>query len=195
MSLHTRVLFASLLLSSACAAAPTTAEAPQCPEGPSIAVADPVTTPPVSVVPEETELVSVRLFVVTEGKGEAALPQAIATSDTCTRNGCDLLLAPMMLGRDRQPLELELGSTDGDHYFSLNARPTVQGEHIQLTLDADFFATTDEHPARKRRFEFQGALEPGVLTHVGTFHAFDHRGHDVGPEVFAMVERATSSAD
>lgn len=179
------------LVLAACAGSSMTAEAPVCEPQATITVADPAPGTPLTITPEESELVSVRLFIISPGGGSDELPAPIETSPICKASGCDVVLAPALLGRNRSKLRFEQGSQNGEHFFSLEAFPTLAGEHVQLSMNASFFSDDGTLPPRRRSFEFKGTLEPGTLTHVGTFHGFDHRGHDVGPQVFAMAEPAS----
>ncbi len=179
----------------ACAASPKTASPPQCDEPePTIVVANPAIRPPTVSVPEEPQLVSMRLFVVAaSGDGvDEALPEAIRSSPTCSSGGCTLLLSPMLLGRSRGQMELEVGDGADQNLFSLEARPRLSKDHIELEMHAQFAVEDEGNRSPAQRLRFEGLLEPGQITHVGTFHAEDHRGHTVGPQVFIMVESASS---
>ncbi len=163
-------------------------EAPKCEPEPMIAVSDP--EPPQSFVsiPADTELVSLRLFVVAQGDQptDASLPAPIRESDLCSGTGCSLLLSPMLLGRNRNDLELEVGDGKTSDVFAMKANPRVIEDHVELRLEARFMMSGEPIG---QRFAFAGTLEPGQITHVGTFYSDDHRGRTVGPQVFAVVER------
>jgi len=190
--LPSRILLLPLLCSLACASSPKVAEVPQCDEPhDAISVADTATPSVLEVVPSTPEMVTLRLFVVDPGKPEGELPEPVQEADVCKAQGCSLLLAPMLLGRNRAPMELEVGTGKDANLFSMEAKPTLYGEHVQLELNARMFVDGDEERSFAQHFEFSGSLKTGQLTHVGTFHANDHNGHVVGPQVFAMVEDST----
>ena len=184
-----------LALILGCATKPVpSAAAPQCEAEPVITVNDP--EPPESMVsiPVDTELVSLRLFVVSQGEGasDEDLPAPIRASGLCEADGCHLLLSPTLLGRNRRELALDVGNTKSDHVFKMKAHPSVVGEHVELQLEAQFHVSGDPIG---QRFAFAGTLEPGQITHVGTFYADGRSGHTVGPQVFAVVERASSDPE
>ena len=111
----------------------------------------------------------------------------------CTVDGCSLLLSPKLLGRNRGDMALEVGAANNEGFFALEASPYIVEDHVQLKLEAQFLAAGQTHPPTQR-FNFEGTLEPGKITHVGTFHANGRDGHVVGPQVFAVVERAAGEA-
>lgn len=177
----------------ACAASPKSVDPPECEEPEStIVVADPATQTPSNTFPLEPELVSMRLFVVSaSGEGiDEALPESIRSSPTCASDGCTLLLSPMLLGRSRGKMEFEVGTGRDQKLFSLEARPRLSKDHVELELDARFAVEPGDNRPPAQQLKFEGLLEPGQITHLGTFHAEDRRGHTVGPQVFVMVERA-----
>ncbi len=180
----------------ACASGPMTTAAPQCDDPEStVVVSDSALPTPALVVPDEPELVAMRLFVVSASGDQVdeQLPDAIRSSPTCEAGGCTLLLSPMLLGRSRGEMELEVGDDKDHHLFSLEARPRLSKDHVELQLEARFAVEGEAERVPAHRLTFEGLLEPGQLTHVGTFHAEDRHGHTVGPQVFIMVERATPS--
>ena len=187
---------APLAFGLACATSPKTASPPQCDEPqPTIAVANPTVSAPTVTIPQEAELISVRLFVVsaTGDTIDEGLPEPIRSSPTCASGVCTLLLSPMLLGRSRGEMELEVGTDNDQNLFSLEARPRLSKDHVELELQAQFALEDEGNRSPPHRLRFEGLLEPGQITHVGTFHAEDHRGHSVGPQVFIMVERATAA--
>ena len=183
-----------LAVGLACAANPKNVEPPQCDEPePTLVVANPAIRAPSVTLPDEPQLVSMRLFVVAaSGDGvDEGLPEAIRSSPTCSSEGCTLLLAPMLLGRSRGQMKLEVGTGSDQNLFPLDARPRLSKEHVELELQARLAVEGEDERSPAHRLEFEGLLEPGQITHVGTFHSEDHRGHTVGPQVFIMVDRAT----
>ncbi len=196
LSRRTVPLLAPLLLTLACAAQPApVSQAPACEEEePAIAVRDPVSPESVLVVPHKDELLTLRVFVVSPGDDiDAALPEPIRESQVCKSAGCSLLLSPKLLGRNRRDMALEVGAANNEGYFALEASPSIVEDHVELKLEAQFLAAGQTHPPTQH-FNFEGTLAPGQITHVGTFHANSRDGHVVGPQVFAVVERATPEA-
>ena len=169
-------------------------EAPNCEPEPVIVVNDP--EPPRSFVsiPVDTELVSLRLFVVSQGDGptDESLPPHVRESDLCRMTGCSLLLSPMLLGRNRSTFELEVGNGKTSDVLAMKATPRVVEDHIDLRLEARFMVGDDQIG---QRFAFAGTLEPGEITHVGTFYSDVRRERTVGPQVFAVVDRAVREAE
>ena len=194
--LHTSACALPLVFGLACATTtPQLAAAPECSESePTIVVSDSTAQAPVTIVPDDNELLSMRLFVVSaSGEGiDQGLPESIRSSPTCTSGGCTLLLSPMLLGRSRGRMEIEVGTGEEQKLFSLEAKPRLTKQHVELELQAQFAVKADDSRPPAQRLKFEGLLEPGEITHVGTFHAEDHRGPTVGPQVFVMVERAAS---
>jgi len=179
--------FAPLFLSLACAGQdPSPVEPPE-PQA-TIVVQDPIATESVPVLANEDELVTVRLFVVSrvEEPTGSELPEEIQRSSFC-EDACDLLLSPMFLGRNHADMALEVGPDD--RLFSLEAKPRILAEGIELELEAQFMV--EGEGVGTQRFSFEGTLPTGEIVHVGTFHATDHRGHVLGPQVFAVVDRTT----
>lgn len=179
----------------ACASSPKNAAPPQCDEPEeTIVVSDTSVSTPVAIVPREPELVSMRLFVVSaSGDGvDEALPESIRSSPTCASGGCTLLLSPMLLGRSRGEMELEVGTGKDHNLFSLEARPRLSKDHVELDLQARFDIEAGGDRPPTHRLKFEGLLKLGQITHVGTFHDEDPRVHAVGPQVFVMVEPAAS---
>lgn len=192
--LRAPLMSAALVLGLACAPTPKNVEPPQCDEPePTVVVSNPMVSPPTVVVPREPELVSLRLFVVSaSGEGiDEDLPDMIRSSPTCASSGCTLLLSPMLLGRSRGEMALEVGTDTDQNMFSLEAKPFLSKDHVELELRARFAVETEGERVPRHELKFEGLLEPGQLTHVGTFHAEDRRGHTVGPQLFVMVESAT----
>ncbi len=188
-----RALLLPLVLSLACASSTKATDAPQCDDTePVITVSNSPTPSTLEVVPHAPELITLRLFVVDPGgAGDADVPEPIRDAAVCKPHGCSLLLAPMLMGRNRSPMELEVGTGRDSNLFAMRAQPFLQDRHVQLQLEADMFVDGEaEHPFAQR-FEFSGTLEMGQLTHIGTFHANDRSGHVVGPQVFAMVEHSS----
>lgn len=180
-------------LALACAAKPSPmVEAPQCESEPAITVSDPTPSEPVVAIPQDTELVTLRLFVVSPGDTvDDSLPAPIQQSDVCADGGCSLLLSPVLLGRNHSEMEIDIGNEKDDVVFSMAAKPRILEDNVGLRLHAQFLVDDAHH--RTQHLEFSGALAPGEITHVGTFHANDRHGHVMGPQVFAVVERATPS--
>ncbi len=178
-------------LALACAAKPApVVEAPKCEPEPSITVSDPTPAEPMLAIPQATELVTLRLFVVSGADAmDEALPEPIRQSDVCKDSGCSLVLSPVLPGRNNSEMEIDIGNDKDDVLFSMQAKPRVIENNIGLELQARFLVE-DTHN-RAQHLEFSGALTPGEITHVGTFHASDRHGHVTGPQVFAVVERAT----
>lgn len=177
----------------ACATKPAPAlEAPKCEPEPSITVSDPTPATPMVAIPRSTELVTLRLFVVSDGGAvDESLPEPIQQADVCKDGGCSLVLSPVLLGRNHSELEIDIGNDKDDVLFSMQAKPRIIDDSVGLELHARFLVE-DTHN-RAQHLEFAGALTPGQITHVGTFHASDRHGHVTGPQVFAVVERATDS--
>lgn len=193
--LRASLSFVPLAFGLACAASPKSVHPPQCDEPEStIVVSDPAVRAPSTTIPLEPELVSMRLFVVSaSGEGiDEALPESIRSSPTCASDGCTLLLSPMLLGRSRGEMEFEVGTGKDQKLFSLQARPRLSKDHVELELKARFAVEPADNRPRAQQLKFEGLLKPGQITHVGTFHAEDHRGHTVGPQVFIMVDRAAA---
>ncbi|MBV1860323.1 MAG: hypothetical protein KUG77_18055 [Nannocystaceae bacterium] len=192
-SLRPQLACAPLAFALACASSPKGTEAPQCPETqPTIVVSDPAMQSPTRIIPQEPELVSMRLFVVSAAGDniDDGLPESIRSSPTCA-SGCTLLFSPMLLGRSRSEAELEVGSGSDQNLFSLKVQPRLSEDHVELKLRAGLAIGGDGEPAVPHQLSFEGLLEPGELTHVGTFHAEDRRGHTVGPQLFIMAQSAT----
>ncbi len=184
-----------LTFALACAASPKSVEAPRCDEPEkTIVVSDPAVSAPVAIIPREPELVSMRLFVVSAtGQGiDEGLPEAIRSSPTCASGGCTLLLSPLFLGRSGGEMELEVGTGRDQNLFSLQARPRLSKDHVELDLQARFEVRNDAERPPTHQLRFEGLLELGQITHVGTFHDEDPRVHAVGPQVFVMAEAATA---
>ncbi|MCR9160780.1 MAG: hypothetical protein ACE37F_03910 [Nannocystaceae bacterium] len=191
--LRTCVFLLPSSLALACAGNPSpVVEAPQCEPEPTIVVSDPTPSKPIVAIPPDTEFVKLRLFVVGAADSlDETLPEPIQRTDACARAGCDLLLSPVLLGRNHAEMEIEIGSKSDGVLFSMEARPRILDDTVELRLDAHFLVE-DTHN-RPQHLQFSGALTPGQITHVGTFYATDHRGHVMGPQVYAVVERATGS--
>ncbi len=191
--LPSRLLLLPLLFSLACASASKVAEVPQCePPDEAITVSDTATPSVLEVVPDSPELVTLRLFVVDpRGETKDELPTPVKDADVCKAQGCSLLLAPMLMGRNRSTMELEVGTGRDANLFAMEAKPFLYGDHVQLELNAQMFVDGEGDRLFAQHLEFTGSLKTGQLTHVGTFHANDHNGHVVGPQVFAMVENST----
>lgn len=183
-----------LSLALACAAKPApVVEAPKCEPEPSITVSDPTPSEPMVAIPQATELVTLRLFVVSGADAmDERLPEPIQQSDVCKDRGCTLVLSPLLLGRNRAEMEIDIGNDKDDVLFSMQAKPRLIEDNVGLELHARFLVE-DTHN-RTQHLEFSGALTPGEITHVGTFHASDRHGHVTGPQVFAVVERATPAS-
>jgi|GEM_PF-2374694 len=185
-----RALLTTSLFGLGCAATPApVAEAPACEPETTITVADPSPSAPTVVLADERELVTLRLFVVSPDHADpsTALPQAIAESNLCHDATCSLLLSPMLLGRDRSEMKLEVGTGRDDNLFAMQARPRLDDDHIALELQARLFADAED----PQHFEFEGSLVPDQITHIGTFHANTRDGHVVGAQVFAVAALAT----
>ena len=120
------------------------------------------------------------------------LPAPIRESEFCNDGGCSLLVSPVLLGRNRSEMEIDIGNDKDDVLFSMEAKPRIIQDNVGLELHARFLVE-DAHN-RPQHLEFSGALTPGEITHVGTFHANDRHGHVTGPQLFAVVERATPAS-
>lgn len=192
--LRAPLLSVPLVFGLACAPTPKNVEPPHCDEPePTVVVSNPTVSPPTVIVPQEPELVSLRLFVVSANGDsiDEKLPDMIQSSPTCASSGCTLLLSPMLLGRSRGEMALEVGTDTDKNLFSLEAKPFLSKDHVELELRARFAVETEGERAPTHELKFEGLLEPGQLTHVGTFHAEDRRGQTVGPQLFVMAESAT----
>lgn len=135
-------------------------------------------------IPEVAESVSVRLFVVAPSgnPAETGMPKAILGEPVCDEGVCEVLYAPLFVGREHSEMVLEVGDREAPSLLSVNTRAALRGDTVDVKLNGRFVGA--EGPMS---VEFRGALQTGELTHIGTFNG---QRAEVGPHVYAQVSQA-----
>ncbi len=171
------LLLATLGLGCAASPAAPNGVAAACTETPEAAPAP----EPEPHIPEVADSVSVRLFVVTAAGDPkpGGVPEDILSDPLCDDGECEVLYAPLFVGREHAEMVLETGDRKGPSLLSINTRAALRGEAVDVKLTGRFIGA--EGPMS---VQFKGALQTGELTHIGTFNG---RGGEVGPHLYARV--------
>ncbi len=107
------------------------------------------------------------------------MPEAILGEPVCDDGKCEVLYAPLFVGREHAEMVLEVGDRQGPSLLSVNTRAALRGDEVDVKLNGRFVSGEG-----LVNVEFRGALETGQLTHIGTFNGGNA---EVGPHVYAEV--------